>query len=219
MVTPSAGLSLPSPAVPVPVPVPVQGAPRARAGRAAAGTLHVVRVLVAPDPRSIVAVEVPQLQLDHGGVVGDRHHGTTRRSGSREARFYPRGTVIRNRRQVSLVSVEELAEVAERLGLAAIRPEWLGANLLVAGFPQLSALPLGARILLPGGVGLVCEGVNQPCRLPARVLDERFPGAGRGFVRAAYGRRGIVASVERPGVIDPGAAGDIILPELHVYSQ
>jgi hypothetical protein len=212
MVTPSAGLPA----------LPLQGAPLPRRARDGAGdgTLHVVRVLVAPDPASIESVEVPRLELDHDGVRGDRHHGATRPSGSREARFYPRGTPIRNRRQLSLVSVEELAVVAERLGLAEILPEWLGANLLVAGHPALSTLDAGTRILLPGGVGLVCEGVNQPCRLPAEVIDARLPGsgAGRGFVRAAYGRRGIVASVERPGPVEPGAAGVVVPPEWHAYA-
>jgi hypothetical protein len=181
------------------------------------GGFSVVRVLVAPDEDSIVSCEVPVLELDFGGVLGDRHHGVSRPSNSRQARYYPRGTMIRNRRQVTLVSVEELADIAERMGLPEVRPEWLGANVLVAGAPALSALPIGTRILLPEGVGLVCEGVNQPCRLPAVVLQEQYPGSGaqRRFIRAAYGRRGIAASVERPGPIAPGAQANTAPPERH----
>jgi hypothetical protein len=179
--------------------------------------LTVVRVYSATDPDSIISHEVPELELDMGGVVGDRHYGVSRPSNGRQARFYPRGTDIRNRRQLTFVSVEELTEVARRMQLPEIRPEWLGANVLVEGFPELSALPIGARLLLPDGVGLVCEGVNQPCRLPARVLQQEFPGstAQRDFMRVAFGRRGIAASVERPGPVRPGIRVGIALPELH----
>jgi hypothetical protein len=76
--------------------------------------LAVVAVLRAEDPVSIVSTPIPRLELDFGGVVGDRHHGLTRTSDPRQLRYYPRGTLIRNRRQLSLVAVEELAEIAGR---------------------------------------------------------------------------------------------------------
>jgi hypothetical protein len=179
--------------------------------------LAVVQVLSATEAGSIVAHPVPVLELDFGGVVGDRHHGISRPADSRQARFYPRGTLIRNRRQLSLVSVEELAEVARRLDVPEVRAEWLGANLLVEGVPRLSTLPPGSRLLFAGGVGLVCEGVNQPCRLPAQVLQAQFPGsrAQAQFVRAAFGRRGVVATVERPGSIHPEDRATVVPPELH----
>jgi hypothetical protein len=179
--------------------------------------LTVLRVYSATDPDSIVSHEVPELELDMGGVVGDRHYGISRPSNGRQARFYPRGTPIRNRRQLTFVSVEELADVARRMQLPEVRPEWLGANVLVEGYPELSTMPIGTRLLLPDGGGLVCEGVNQPCRLPARVLQQQFPGstAQRDFMRAAFGRRGIAASVEHPEPVRPGARLGIALPELH----
>ena len=164
--------------------------------------LGVVSVLRASDPDSIVSTPVPQLELDFGGVVGDRHHGLTRPSDTRQLRYYPRGTMIRNRRQLTVVAVEELAEIAERLSLPTVEPAWLGANLLVEGAPELSALPPGTRLLLSGGAGLVCEGVNHPCRVPAEVLQARFPwsrAGGRvrqGRVRAPRHRR--VGRAARP---------------------
>jgi hypothetical protein len=182
-----------------------------------ADALSVVQVFSATEVDSIVAHAVPVLELDFGGVIGDRHHGISRPADSRQARFYPKGTLIRNRRQLSLVSAEELAEVARRLDVSEVRAEWLGANLLVEGMPALSTLPPGARLLFSGGVGLVCEGVNQPCRLPAQVLQAQFPGssAQARFVRAAFGRRGVVATVERPGLLRPGDRATIVPPELH----
>ena len=184
----------------------------------AAQALSVVSVLSATDPASIVSTAVPRLELDFGGVVGDRHHGLTRPSDSRQLRYYPRGTMIRNRRQLTVVSVEELAEIAARLSLPSVEPAWLGANLLVEGAPELSALPMGSRLLLSGGAGLVCEGVNQPCRQPAEVLQARFPGsrASAGFVKARYGRRGIAVSVELPAPIAPGEDVVVAPPDVHV---
>jgi hypothetical protein len=175
----------------------------------------VVQALSATDTGSFVARQVPVLDLDFGGVVGDRHYGIARPANIRQARYYPRGTMIRNRRQLTVVSVEELAEVARRLELLEVRAEWLGANLLVEGIPRLSALPIGTRLLFLSGVGLVCEGVNQPCRLPGKVLQEHFPqsGAQSQFVRAAYGLRGIAASVECPGAIHSRDRAVVVPPE------
>ncbi len=179
--------------------------------------VSVVSVLRATDPDSFVSAPVTRLELDFGGVVGDRHHGLTRPSDTRQLRYYPRGTMIRNRRQISVVAVDELAEIADRLGLPHLEPAWLGANLLVAGVPSLSALPIGTRLLFAGGAGLVCEGANQPCRLPGEVVQSHFPWsrAQAGFVKAAYGRRGIVASVELPAPLTPGEAFTVAPPDLH----
>lgn len=180
-----------------------------------AAECSVVEVLSATDTESLVAHQVPVLDLDFGGVLGDRHYGVARPANTRQARYYPPGTMIRNRRQLTVVSVEELAEVASRLEVSEVRAEWLGANLLVEGIPHLSALPMGTRLLFPSGVGLVCEGVNQPCRLPGKVLQEHFPqsGAQSQFVRAAYGRRGIAASVECPGAIRRRDRAVVMPPE------
>jgi hypothetical protein len=182
----------------------------------AGGELEVVTVLVAPDPHSILSHQVDVLEIDLGGVVGDRHYGLQRPSDSRQARFYERGTSIRNRRQVSLVSVDELEYVRASLDLPDLRPDELGANVLVRGLEDLSALPIGARLLFDSGLGLVCEGVSQPCRLPVETLKARHPDHSlSGFAKSAFGRRGIVASVERPAPMRAGNRARIYLPELH----
>ncbi|XGV95942.1 MAG: MOSC domain-containing protein [Leptolyngbya sp. BL-A-14] len=166
-------------------------------------------VLVADTPETFVSRRVDRVLLDMAGVPGDRHYGLTRLSGAREP-MYPRGTEIRNRRQLSLVSVEECHQIAQALGLDVVLPEWLGANLLISGFSHLTQLSTGSRLLLPSGVGLVCEGENLPCRHPGDVLQKLFPkqpNLARRFVSIAQGKRGIVCSVECPGAI---AAGDSV---------
>ena len=58
--------------------------------------------------------------------------------------MYLRGTEILNRRQITIVSVEELDRIAEELGVESVLPEWLGANILVKGFPELTKLTMGS---------------------------------------------------------------------------
>ena len=50
---------------------------------------------------------------------------------------------IRNDRQISIVSAEELALIAKELHVPEVKPEWLGANLLISGIPNLSAPVMG----------------------------------------------------------------------------
>ena len=94
-----------------------------------------VGALFASAPDHFETTPVETLQLGFEGIPGDVHFGHTRRSGGREP-WYPRGTEIRNERQLSIVAPDELAVVAGRMGLPEIRPEWIGANLVLHGIPQ-----------------------------------------------------------------------------------
>ena len=86
---------------------PLNGEPQILPSRKLAG--RVAGVYVAPaDHFETVATEA--LTLDFQGIKGDFHAGYTRRSGGREP-WYPRGTEMRNERQLSIVSPDELAEV------------------------------------------------------------------------------------------------------------
>lgn len=163
-------------------------------------------VLIGQDAHSLVTTPYEQAALTFEGFEGDHHAGITSRSDGRKP-FYPRGTLIRNDRQVSLVSVEELAQVAASLGLPELRPEWLGANLLISGIPVLSLLAPATRLFFSGGAVLVITAENLPCSNPGRVLQKQFPGAlklASEFPRAALHKRGLVAVVECPGVIRAG---------------
>ena len=147
-----------------------------------------------------------EAHLDFGGIPGDLHFGVRMRSGGRQA-HYPRGTEIANYRQLSLVSQEELAEVAARLGLPVIKPEWLGANLLVSGIPEFTLLPAMTRLFFPGDLALALAGENQPCIHPGNLIQEAFPdrpGLAARFVQEAIRRRGVVGWVERPGSVRVG---------------
>jgi hypothetical protein len=153
-----------------------------------------------------VSAAVPELNLTFEGIPGDVHAGLTRRSGGREP-WYPRGTVIRNERQVSILSVEELAEIGERLALTPFRPEWIGANLVLQGLPALTLLPPRTQLMFPSGATIRIDGDNTPCRHAGRAIVRHVPDRPDlefGFVKAAKNRRGLVGWVEREGTIRPG---------------
>jgi hypothetical protein len=162
-------------------------------------------VLIADDSSSFVTRELDKVILRFGGIEGDQHFGVTAKADSRQP-MYPRGTEIMNRRQISIVSVEELKGIAERLGVDEIKPQWLGANIVVSGVPELTKLPMGIRMLLPDGGGLVCEGENEPCTGPGKQIAKHYGNKEltHQFVKMAQQMRGIVAYVERPGELKPG---------------
>lgn len=174
----------------------------------------VVGVFVASRPETLLSERVQRVAVEFGGFPGDKHAGWTRRADARVP-WYPRGTVIRNERQVSLVSTEELAAIAAALGVGEVRAEWLGANLELRGIPGLTQLPPRARLVFAGGAVLNVEQENNPCRGPGneiarqlgqRALASRFP-------KAALHLRGLVATVERPGSIAEGDGVVINLPD------
>lgn len=148
------------------------------------------------------------------GVEGEEHAGLTRPSCSRVSAQHPRDTTIRNVRQFSVVSAEDLAAIAAKMGVGAIDPAWIGASLVIEGIPDFTHVPPSSRLQGPDGVTLVVDMENRPCHLPAKVIDEDAPGKGRAFRAAAQGRRGVTAWVEREGWL---RRGDIL--RLHVPDQ
>lgn len=163
-------------------------------------------VLIADQPETFVTRRIPEADFEFGGIPGDRHFGMTRPADSRQP-MYPRGTEIFNRRQISILSAEECTEIAKTLAIDDVLPEWLGANLLLKGVPDLTSLTIGSRLLFPSGAGLICQGENLPCKLPGEVIQKmnnNRPRLAADFVRAAFKRRGIVCLVERPGKVREG---------------
>jgi len=167
---------------------------------------QILRVLATQAPGHFRTQEVLALRVDLQGIPGDRHYGFTRKAGARE-RWYAAGTEMRSGRQLSIVSLEELAEIARRMELPRIEPGWIGANVVVSGIPDFSRLPWGTRLFCDDGAVLVNEGENAPCRFAGAEIAKNFPARERLdllFPKAAILLRGIVASVERAGAIAPG---------------
>lgn len=159
------------------------------------------------------AAPAQSLTLGLDGPEGEAHGGLTRPSCSRVAGLYPRGTEIRNTRQLSILSVEELAAIAAGMGLDTLDPALLGASMVVRGWPDFSHIPPGSRLQADGGATLVVDLENRPCHLPAPVIEAAKPGFGDRFRAAARGRRGITAWVERSGTLRIGAALALFIPD------
>jgi MOSC domain-containing protein YiiM len=163
---------------------------------------------------------MPEAKVSFEGFVGDRHAGLTRPADVRTP-WFPKGTLVRNTRQLSIVSTEELALIAAALGLPQVLSAWLGANLELAGVPRLTQLPPGTRLFFPEDATLVVEGENEPCRKAGRALEAHHPektGLASRFVKAAHHQRGLVGWVERPGLIRPGDKVRLVLPKAVAYS-
>lgn len=166
---------------------------------------------------SLRSQSVPEAQVTFAGFAGEDHAGLTRPSCSRVSSQHPKGTTIRNVRQFSVVSAEELAAIAAKIGVEAMNPAWVGASIVVEGIPDFTQLPPSSRLQGPDGVTLVIDMENRPCHLPAPVIDADSPGHGRAFKTAARGKRGVTAWVEREGTLRVGDALRLHIPDQPVW--
>ena len=82
-----------------------------------------------------------QVTASFSGIEGEAHSGLTRPSCARVTQQYPKGTEIRNTRQICIVSEEEMSEVAQRMGLDRFDPVWCGASMVVRGIPDFTHIP------------------------------------------------------------------------------
>lgn len=180
----------------------------------------VAGVLLAPFDHFVTRA-VDALRLGFEGIEGDFHAGQTRKSGGREP-WYPRGTEMRNERQLSIVAADELALIADAMGIAEVKPEWIGANLVVDGVQHLSMLPSGTMLFFKGGVTLKVDAQNGPCRIAGRSVAEHAGMADHEagsllFPKVAKRLRGLVAWVEKPGVVKAGEEISVRVPEQWIY--
>lgn len=154
-----------------------------------------------------------RLKLTLAGPEGEAHGGLTRPACSRVAGQYPRGTPIRNTRQLSVLAAEDLEAIAAAMGLPALDPALVGATLVLHGIPDLTLLPPSSRLIGEGGAALVVDMENRPCALPARPIEDTHPGHGARFRAAAKARRGITAWVEREGTLCLGERMVLHIPD------
>jgi MOSC domain len=155
------------------------------------------------DGDDFVSRSVSRLDLELAGISGDIHAGISRKSGAREP-WYPRGTIMRNERQLSILSVAELAEVAIAMGIDRLEAEWIGANIVLDGVTDLSRLPPRTQLFFASGAVVRIDGDNGPCRDAGGAIARNIAGReglDRAFVSAAKGRRGLVGWVEREGKV------------------
>lgn len=179
---------------------------------------EIVWIGIVPDREaSLRSIAMDEAQLTFAGIPREAHGGLTRSACVRVRSQYPAGTTIRNVRQLSVMSAEELAEVAADCGLEAFDPVHIGASLVVKGIPDFTHLPPSSRLQFPDGSSIVIDMENRPCHLPAKVINDDIPGAGDQFKVAAKGKRGVTAWVECEGMIRIGDAVRLHVPDQRAW--
>jgi hypothetical protein len=166
----------------------------------------VEKVLIAADPISIASVQCKRVNVTLEGFEGDKHSGWTKPSDGR-TKFYPRGTTIRNNRQISMVSIEELKEIAHDLNIPELLPEWMGANLLIKGIPDFTAIKPNTRLFFSSGTTLLVTEENFPCMTMTKEICTHFsnrPDLETAIIKMSMHKRGLVAVVELAGEINEG---------------
>ena len=157
---------------------------------------------------------VETLDLRFSGPVGESRSGLTRPSCSRVISQYPKGSDIRNTRQLCLMSAEELAEISSAMEVEALAPALLSVSVLLEDLRDFTHIPPSSRLVSETGVSICVDMENRPCHLPAKGIEAAMPGKGKLFKQAAKGRRGVTGWVEREGVLK---LGDEL--RLHVPAQ
>ncbi len=175
--------------------------------------------LVRDRSAQLEAEAVAELTATFAGPVGEDHGGLTRPSCSRVVAQYPKGTTIRNTRQFTILSVEELAATAAKMGLERLDPALVGATMVIEGIPDLSHLPPSSRLQGPEGATLVVDIENRSCQLPAKPIEARHAGFGAKYKSAASGRRGLTAWVEREGVFRLNDAIRLHIPDQPIWTH
>jgi hypothetical protein len=183
-------------------------------------TGEITKLLTGSDrAQGLEKAEVETLHLTFAGIEGDFHAGLTRKSDVRTIKQYARDTDIRNVRQLTLVSEEELKDIAARMKIPEAKAEWLGANILTSGIPDLTLLTPSTRLQFPSGATLVVDMENFPCRQVLGVFSQHYSEPAVGFVTAALHKRGLTAWVEREGTISVGDRITLWIPQQRIYAH
>lgn len=181
-------------------------------------TGHVEWLGVVPiGSQSLRSQSQQMISLTFAGIDGEDHNGLERPSCNRVNQLYNFGTPIRNTRQVSLLSAEELEHISQEMGLDALDPVLLGANIIVRGIPYLTLVPPSSRLQFQSGATMTIDMENLPCNLPAIEIDNEHPGNGKDFKLAAQKRRGVTAWVEREGSIQIGEQCKLFIPSQNAW--
>ena len=160
-----------------------------------------------------------------GGFEGDKHHGSERAAWDGE--WEPKGTIRRNERHWSAISIEELTHISQKLDLTeSLSPTTLGANLCVGGIEELSHLPKGTKLLFPSGAVLLVEEYNPPCSDMGAQIAATYkshsgePLKAQSWLKLAAGRRGLVGVIDVAGKINKCDEVEVRVyetPRIHMF--
>ncbi|MEM8570958.1 MAG: MOSC domain-containing protein [Pseudomonadota bacterium] len=166
---------------------------------------------------SHVTQSVAEVEVTFSGFAGESHSGLTRLSCGRVVGQYPKGTEIRNTRQVSILSQEDLDLIAAGLGIEELPASWVGASIILEGIPDFTLVPPSSRLTFEGGVSLVVDMENAPCSIIAKEIERHHKSVGKSFKSVATHHRGVTAWVEREGKLRVGETVRLHVPPQRLY--
>jgi hypothetical protein len=153
------------------------------------------------------------------GFEGETHSGATRSSCVRVRSQHPEGTEIRNVRQLSVLSTEEIAQIAAQMKMETLDPALLGASMVIEGIPDFTHVPPSARLQCEAsGATITIDMENRPCILPGREIEAEHRGFGQAFKPAAKDRRGVTAWMEREGMFKVGDTLRLHVPDQRAWA-
>ena len=120
-------------------------------------------------------------------------------------------------RQLSIVSREEIDQIARAMKIPKFNPEWVGANIVLSGCPDFLHIPPSSRLQATNGTTLVVDMQNYPCHQIGITIERDLPRLGKSFKQYAKGRRGVTVWVERPGQLTLGDQLRLHCPEQSVW--
>ena len=159
------------------------------------------------------------IMVEIEGIVGDRH-GSFKRAAWARTDKQPEGTIRRNERLWSAVSIEELKQISEDMDLIEpLTAGQIGANFCFEGIPELSRLPRGSTFKFPSGAELQVENFNPPCRpMGKKLAGSLITKSGKklddtDFSKASKLSRGLVGVVEVAGEVKIGDTVEVVVYE------
>lgn len=168
-------------------------------------------------PAYLQSTTVDRLSCDIEGLRGDRHYGHALQSGGRQKRLYKRDTAIRNTRQWTAISTDELSAVQQNLTLSQkLLPNHIGFNCQIDGLGPITQLPplthlvfSAQSVFTPGradDVVWVVYAEVLPCKIAGSAVADQFqqPALATAFPKAAMGLRGCTGYVDKGGTIKNG---------------
>ena len=157
-----------------------------------------------PPDTGLCSVATAEMRLTYAGAEGEAHSGVTRASCVRVKSLWKQGAEIRNERQLSVMSQEEIDAIAAKCGLDWLDPALLGCSIVVKGINDFTHVPPSSRLQAENGTTIVVDMENRPCVLPGREIEAAHPEKGVLFKPAAQGSRGVTAWVQHEGAIKVG---------------
>lgn len=176
------------------------------------------------DPDSLLTVPVQEMEVNLQGIVENKKSGFSKDSDSRDRELlrdshYPKHVEVRNWRQWSAVSPEELTDIANNLNVDLVTPEMLGANISLEGITNFTTLPRGTVFRFPSEAMLMVEEENNPCIGPGEEIHKVYPQVKPNlFQKSAIHKRGLVGVVQRAGILKVDDVVNVKVYEPKIYS-